>query len=83
MKIIWIDVNNKANETQYNMKLTGKKQIEEHYGLKMQVLHELTTEGILKSTTYTEDGNNVIMEAFRELKEGDKLLDVTMLTKTV
>lgn len=65
------------------MKLTGKKQIEEHYGLKMQVLHELTTEGILKSTTYTEDGNNVIMEAFRELKEGDKLLDVTMLTKTV
>lgn len=50
--------------------------------MKMQVLHEVTNEGILKSTTYTEDDQNVIMEATRELKDDDKVLDVKMVTKT-
>lgn len=34
----------------------------------MQVLHELTPEGVLKSTSFTEDGQYVIMESSRELK---------------
>lgn len=48
----------------------------------MQVLHELTAEGVLKSTSFTEDGEKVIMESFRELKEGDKWLDVLMVKPT-
>ena len=33
--------------------------------MKMQVMHEITKEGILKSTTYTEDGQNIIMDSTR------------------
>ena len=51
-------------------------------GMKMQVLHELTQNGVLKSTTFTEDGENVIMEAFREVKEEERSLEVLMVTKS-
>jgi hypothetical protein len=82
VKINWTDIHHKDFEIQYQMYLTGKRRVEEHFGQKMQVLHEVTNQGILKSTTYTEDGEKVIMEAFRELKEDEKVLDVTMITST-
>lgn len=43
------------------MHLTGKRQIEQDYGVNMQILHELTGENILKSTSFNESGDKILM----------------------
>ena len=65
VKIEWTDISKQDMSTAYEINLNGKKQLEEHFGMKMQVLHEVTPEGRLKSTTFTEDGSIAVMEACR------------------
>ena len=43
------------------MHLTGNRQKEQHYGVNMQDLHELTGEGILKSISFNESGDKILM----------------------
>ena len=56
VEIKWTDVHCKDLEAKYRIHLLGKKQIEEINGVKIKVLHELIEQGILKSTSFMENG---------------------------
>ena len=79
--INWTDKQQKDFNVNYLINLNGQKQTENLGGKKVDVLHELTQEGRLRSTTLTEEGVT-LMDSYRELKENDKVLEVIMETHT-
>ena len=68
MGISWTDKTNKDFNVDYLIHLNGEKHPQELGGTKVLVGHELTEEGRLRSTTYSE-GGVTIMDSWRELKE--------------